>query len=153
MISLTGVTIGSLLNIIHGYLPYRVWLPYDSNIAVMFWITSVQQIVSLIFATVINVGTETLISGLILQTCTQIEIFQNRLHKLIISKTATRMKHSLASSRSSLFSEYIRHHLGIYELVIIKSILLHIFIQWRLICIYLHLSIVNVRDCFRQMQN
>jgi len=54
MSSLTGVTIGSLLNIIHGYLPYRVWLPYDSNIAAMFWITSVQQIVSLIFATIIR---------------------------------------------------------------------------------------------------
>ncbi|KAH0953405.1 OrE6 [Eciton burchellii] len=117
MSSLTGVTIGSLLNIIHGYLPYRVWLPYDSNIAAMFWITSVQQIVSLIFATIINVATETLISGLIMQTCAQIEIFQNRIHKLIISKTATHMKHSFASSntRSSLFSEFIRHHLGIYE--------------------------------------
>jgi len=98
MSSLTGVTIGSLLNIIHGYLPYRVWLPYESNIAAMFWITSVQQIVSLIFATIINVATETLISGLIMQTCAQIEIFQNRIHKLIISKTATHMKHSFASS-------------------------------------------------------
>jgi len=126
MSSLTGVTIGSLLNIIHGYLPYRVWLPYDSNIAAMFWITSIQQIITIIFATIINVGTETLVFGFILQTCAQIEIFQNRLHKLIISKTATRMKHSLASSntRSSLLSEYIRHHLGIYELVI--SVLLHI---------------------------
>jgi len=128
--SVTGVTIASVFNIIHGYLPYRVWLPYDSNTTAVFWIISVQQIVSVIFATVINVGTETLISGLILQTCAQIEIFQNRLHKLIINKTARRIKHSLASSnkKSSLFSEYIRHHLGIYELVIFKSVLLHIFI-------------------------
>ncbi|KAH0953415.1 OrE7 [Eciton burchellii] len=115
--SVTGVTIGSLLNIIHGYLPYRVWLPYDSNITAMFWITSVQQIISLIYATVINVATETLISGLILQTCAQIEIFQNRLHKFIISKTATHVKHS-SNTRSSIFSEFIRHHLGIYKLVI-----------------------------------
>jgi len=91
----------------------------------------VQQIVSVIFVTVINVGTETLISGLILQTCAQIEIFQNRLRKLIINKTATYMKRSLALSntRSSLFSEYIRHHLGIYELVVLKSILLRILTQ------------------------
>jgi len=117
-----------VLNIIHGYLPYRVWLPYDSNITAVFLITSVQQIVSVIFATVINVGTETLISGLILQTCAQIEIFQNRLRKLITSKTAMHMKRSLASSNttSSLFSEYIRHHLGIYELVVSKSVLLRI---------------------------
>ncbi|EZA59463.1 ObirOr5-E25 [Ooceraea biroi] len=115
--SLTGVTIGSVLNIIQGYLPYRVWLPYDSNIATMFWITSMQQIISLIFATVINVGTETLISGFILQTCAQIEIFQNRLHKLMINQTTAYMKQSLASSckGTSIFSEYIRHHLKIYE--------------------------------------
>jgi hypothetical protein len=127
MCTVTAVTIVSMFNIIQGYLPSRIWLPYDTNIAVLFWITSVQQIVSVIFATIINVATETLISGLILQTCAQIEIFQNRLQKLIISKTITHMKHSLASSntRSSLFSEYIRHHLGIYELVMSKSILLH----------------------------
>ncbi|KAH0953404.1 OrE8 [Eciton burchellii] len=117
MCTVTAVTIVSMFNIIQGYLPSRIWLPYDTNIAALFWITSVQQIVSVIFATIINVATETLISGLILQTCAQIEIFQNRLQKLIISKTITHMKHSLASSntRSSLFSEYIRHHLGIYE--------------------------------------
>jgi len=131
--SVTGVTIASVLNIIHGYLPYRVWLPYDYNTTVLFWITSVQQIISVIFVTIINVGTETLVSGLILQTCAQIEIFQNRLHKLIISKTATYMKYSFASSYKgrSIFSEYIHHHLGIYELVIFKSVLLHIFAQCR----------------------
>jgi hypothetical protein len=127
MSSLISVTIGSLLDVIHGYLPYRVWLPYDSNIAALFWITSVQQIVTLIFATVINVATETLVSGFILQTCAQIEIFQNRLQKLIINKTVMYVKRSFASSntRSSLFSEYIRHHLGIYQLVKSKSVLLH----------------------------
>ncbi|XP_011330262.1 odorant receptor 13a isoform X3 [Ooceraea biroi] len=119
--SLTGVTIGSVLNIIQGYLPYRVWLPYDSNIATMFWITSMQQIISLIFATVINVGTETLISGFILQTCAQIEIFQNRLHKLMINQTTAYMKQSLASSckGTSIFSEYIRHHLKIYDIIVL----------------------------------
>ncbi|KAH0953477.1 hypothetical protein HN011_008987, partial [Eciton burchellii] len=37
--------------------------------------------------------------------------------KLIINKTAVYVKRSLALSntRSSLFSEYIRHHLGIYQ--------------------------------------
>jgi len=105
MTSLISITIGSLLDVIHGYLPYRVWLPYDSNIAVMFWITSVQQIVTVIFATVISVATETLVSGFIIQTCAQIEIFQNRIHKLIISKTATHMKHSFASS--NIISEFI----------------------------------------------
>jgi len=125
--SLTGITVASVLNIIHGYLPYRAWLPYDFNITAVFLITSVQQIISLIFATVINVGTETLISGLILQMCAQIEIFQNRLRKLIISKTAMHMKRFASSNAtSSLFSECIRHHLGIYELVVSKSVLLRI---------------------------
>jgi len=62
------------------------------------------------------------------------------------------MKHSFASSntRSSLFSEFIRHHLGIYELVIYKSVFFHILIQWRVI--HLHLSTVNMRDYLRYMQ-
>ncbi|XP_014482547.1 PREDICTED: uncharacterized protein LOC106748489 [Dinoponera quadriceps] len=115
--SITGLTIRSVLNVMQGILPYRVWLPYDSNISLTFWITSIQQIVSLIFATIINVGTETLVLGLFLQTCAQLEIFERRLHKLVISRTASRKCFSVdsASYKEETISRYIRHHLSIYK--------------------------------------
>ncbi|XP_032667638.1 odorant receptor 46a-like [Odontomachus brunneus] len=118
--SVTGVTVRSVLNMMHGILPYRVWLPYDSNVSLSFWITSILQTVSLIFATIINVGTETLIFGLFLQTCAQLEIFEKRLYKLVINKTTTRLtdkhgKRCSASYKKELISNYIHHHLSIYQ--------------------------------------
>lgn len=118
MTSLTGVTIGSILSIMQGQLPCRIWLPWDYNISLVFWIISIQQIISLIFGTVINVGTETLVFGLFIQTCAQLEIFENRLYKLINDKTVRYMSHSLSLSNESKISgisECIRHHLIIYK--------------------------------------
>ncbi|EFN73259.1 hypothetical protein EAG_11419, partial [Camponotus floridanus] len=98
-------------------LPYRVWLPYDTNASLIFWITSIQQIVSTIFGAIINVGTETLIFGLSLQTCAQFEIYEIRLRKLVTSKITNYLNHLPASSkiRKVAISEYIHHHLCIYR--------------------------------------
>ncbi|KYM75445.1 Odorant receptor 46a, isoform B [Atta colombica] len=93
--SVTGVTVRSVLNAMQGQLPYRVWLPYNFNISPMFWITSVQQIITVIFVTIINVGTETLVFGLFLQTCAQFEIFESRLQKLVTNKTNKLMKNKI----------------------------------------------------------
>ncbi|XP_011633607.2 uncharacterized protein LOC105424845, partial [Pogonomyrmex barbatus] len=116
MSSLTSVTLRSVLNVIEGQLPYRVWIPYDFNIPLVFWMVSIQQIIALIFATFINVGTETLVFGLFLQTCAQFEIFENRLYKFVSNKTV-KLKHSFISpiKEKSTISEYIHHHLSIYK--------------------------------------
>ncbi|XP_072762547.1 uncharacterized protein [Anoplolepis gracilipes] len=113
--SVTGVTIRSVLNVTQGYLPYRVWVPYDTDTSPMFMITSIQQIVTLVFATIINVGTETLVFGLCLQTCAQFEIFENRLHKLISNKIAKYLKPASSTKKKTIISEYIHHHLSIYK--------------------------------------
>jgi len=113
-------TIRSVLNVIQGQLPYRVWLPYDFNDSLLFWLTSIHQIITLIFATIINVGTETLIFGLFLQTCVQLEIFESRLHKLVINKTARYREYfsRISDRKETIISGYIRHHLSIYKLVV-----------------------------------
>ncbi|XP_025266804.1 odorant receptor 13a [Camponotus floridanus] len=115
--SVTGVTAGSVLNIMQGHLPYRVWLPYDINVSPIFWITSIQLILSVILGAIITVGTETLVFGLFLQTCAQFEIFENRLHKLIINKIASYLNHLPASpnNKKVTISKYIHHHLCIYK--------------------------------------
>ncbi|KMQ84089.1 odorant receptor isoform a [Lasius niger] len=116
--SVTGVTVRSVLNVTQGYLPYRIWVPYDTDTSPMFLITSIQQIVTVIFVTIINVGTETLVFGLFLQTCAQFEIFENRLHKLICNKVAKYLKPASSNKERAVISEYIHHHLSIYKLVI-----------------------------------
>lgn len=104
-----------------GLLPYRVWLPYDTNVTVIFWIISVQQIVTIIFTTVINVATETLVFGFVLQTCAQLEILGSRLRKLMTNNNAVYRQKDISHSsnaKKSIMSQHIRHHLGIYKLVI-----------------------------------
>ncbi|KAL6431328.1 hypothetical protein ACFW04_007173 [Cataglyphis niger] len=83
----------------------------------MFLITSIQQILSVCFASIINVGTETLVFGLFLQTCAQFEIFESRLHKLIANKTIKCLGYPSVQSDNGrlIISECIHHHLTIYK--------------------------------------
>ncbi|XP_012059525.1 PREDICTED: odorant receptor Or2-like [Atta cephalotes] len=117
ILSLTGVTIGSVLNIMNGQLPCRIWLPLDYNVSLVFWIISIQQVIAICFGTIINVATETLVFGLILETCAQLEIFENRLHKLINKKTIKYLGNALYSLNEDKtgISKCIRHHLSIYK--------------------------------------
>ncbi|XP_011869133.1 PREDICTED: uncharacterized protein LOC105562703 [Vollenhovia emeryi] len=117
--SVTGNTIGSVLNVMHGHLPYRTWLPFNCDVPMVFWTISIHQIITVIFAAVINLGTDTLVFGLFLQTCAQLEIFENRIRKLIISKTFRYLGHALSSSNEAKtgISECIRQHLSIYKWV------------------------------------
>lgn len=143
MSSLTGVTIRSVLNVIHSQLPFRVWIPCDHNVPLVFWIITIQQIAAVIFATIINVGTETIVFGLFLQTCAQLEIFENRLHKLITNKTTKYLGHSLALSNEKkvIISEYIHHHLSIYKLVTERLCLLRTYSFIRAFWHYIFLNI------------
>ncbi|CAL1679068.1 unnamed protein product [Lasius platythorax] len=122
--SVTSVIVGSVLNGMQGHLPFRVWLPYDTNASPIFWITFIQQIITAIFAAIINIGTETLFFGLSLQTCAQFEIYESRLRKLVTSKIASYMKHFPASPNNGkvVISEYIHHHLCIYKSVVYGSV-------------------------------
>ncbi|XP_071562534.1 odorant receptor 46a-like [Temnothorax nylanderi] len=115
--SVAGLTLGSILNAMDGHLPYRIWLPWDYNIPLVFWIISSHQIITTLFACFIDVGTDTLIFGLFLQTCVQLEILGSRLHKLIINKTVRDLGRKLSTSNKDEveISEIVRHHLIIYK--------------------------------------
>lgn len=116
--ALTGVTIASVINIMHGRLPLRIWLPFDYlNIPTVFWTLSIHQVLTMVFGTLINIGTDTFVFGMFLQTCAQLEIFESRLHNLIISKTVGYVGHALSSSNEDkmMISECIHHHLIIFK--------------------------------------
>ncbi|KAL0112603.1 hypothetical protein PUN28_012117 [Cardiocondyla obscurior] len=114
--SVTGTTIGAVLNVMHGHLPYRMWLPFNYDIPAVFWTVSIHQIVTNIFCAAINTGTDTLIFGLFLQTCAQFEIFESRLRKSIFNKTIRYLNRALSSSEDKPgISECVRQHLNIYK--------------------------------------
>lgn len=123
--SVTFFAIGSIINITQGHLPFRAWLPYDCSKPLMFWITFVHQFITSIFATIIGVGTDTLIYGLFLQTCVQFEIFECRLQLAINTKVHGSEYFSQTSDKEkTTISKYINHHLSIYKLIY-TSILLY----------------------------
>ncbi|XP_014485792.1 PREDICTED: odorant receptor Or1-like [Dinoponera quadriceps] len=120
LLTITSVTTGSLRslsNIIEGRLPYRVWLPYDWNKSPMFLITSIYQLITIFLAGLINVGTETVVFGFILQTCAQLDILKSRLNKSVIKRIAGYQKNrprSGTSGKQATISELILYHLSIY---------------------------------------
>jgi len=66
-----------------GKLIYRVWLPYDyySSMTV-YCLTHAYQLISIMLGVLINVTTDTLICGLLLHICCQIEILECRLNRM-----------------------------------------------------------------------
>ncbi|KYN07118.1 Putative odorant receptor 71a [Cyphomyrmex costatus] len=157
MTSITGITIGSVVNIMQGYLPYRIWLPFNYSVPLAFWIISIHQVVTIILATMINVSTDFLIFGLFLHTCAQLEIFESRLHKLVIKKTIRCLENAVSSLNKDKIgiSECIHHHLSIYKYaktvnVIFNQVLFVQFVASILIlctCVY-YLSI-NITELSR----
>ncbi|KAL0112601.1 hypothetical protein PUN28_012116 [Cardiocondyla obscurior] len=115
--SATSIIIGSIFNMRQGQLPTRVWIPWDLNTPLIFWIMSIQQILSVIFGSIINLGTETLIFGFLLQTCAQLEIFENRIYKLINNKAVRFLGGSQSKmNKSDLeISNIIQHHITVYN--------------------------------------
>lgn len=81
--SVTGVVLGGLLNTLEGHLPFRMWLPYDYTSLFLFWFTSIQELMAIIFGGIVNVATETTVLGFCLQICAQIEILKHRLQKMM----------------------------------------------------------------------
>jgi len=109
----------------------RIWLPCNYNAPMMYWIISIHQIVSLIFATMINVGMETLVFGLFIQTCVQLEIFKS-LQKLIINKTVRYLGHfSIYKSHKNLFlCIYLHISFCMFEISTMQILSLNVYRLW-----------------------
>ncbi|KAM0729155.1 Odorant receptor Or1 [Formica fusca] len=132
--SATGTIIGGVLNILEGQLPYRMWVPYDCTLPILFWFTSIQELVAIIFGTIVNVATETTVLGFCLQICAQIEILKHRLQKMTkpSEEKSSRISLNDASNKTSRLSEHILHHLCIIRLakIINKIFSQVIFVQF-----------------------
>ncbi|CAL1676380.1 unnamed protein product [Lasius platythorax] len=78
------ITMTSLLTEFRkGNLTYRAWLPYDyDSSTIVFCLTYAHQLISLTAGSLVNVACDSLICGLLVQICCQIEILECRLSKL-----------------------------------------------------------------------
>ncbi|CAL1679071.1 unnamed protein product [Lasius platythorax] len=148
-ISATGSIIGGMLNILEGQLAYRTWVPYDYTSPLLFSITSIQECVTIIFASIVNVATETTILGFCLQICAQFEILEHRLQRMAKEKKKETFRISLndASNETGKLSEHILHHLCIIRLakmfnnVFSQVFFIQFFISLMVLCLTLyHLS-------------
>jgi len=71
------------MNLKNRKLTYRAWLPFDYSSTILFYLMYIHQLISLAIAAFINVGCDTLICGLLVHICCQIEILTCRLKKII----------------------------------------------------------------------
>ncbi|XP_058802886.1 odorant receptor Or1-like isoform X2 [Phymastichus coffea] len=60
-------------------LPFRMWLPYDLRDDWSYWITYVFEVVPLVVGVLLNVTTDVIVSGFVLQACTQLDLLRCRL--------------------------------------------------------------------------
>lgn len=95
----------------NGTLMYKAWLPFDSSISAVFYFAYTNQIMSLAFIGLVHPTSDSLICGLLLHVCCQIEILEYRLSNI---------PHGRGSLR-----DCVRHHVRIYEYVVFQAF--HIF--------------------------
>ncbi|KAG5346794.1 OR94B protein, partial [Acromyrmex charruanus] len=117
LFSATGAVIGEMLTAFQGELPYRTWVPYDYTPILLFWLTSLHEMLALIFGTFVNIATETLLLGFCLQICAQLELFTRRLQRIVEpdkNKEACNLLTNVPN-RNRL-SEHVYYHLPYYYL-------------------------------------
>ncbi|XP_012059597.1 PREDICTED: putative odorant receptor 85d [Atta cephalotes] len=108
-----------MLDILEGQLPYNMWVPWNCTSFFSFLFTSLQEIISLIVATIVNIATETIVLGFCLQLCAQFEILEHRLQRMVKRREEEIFpKSSLnkVSREISKLSKHISHHLCIIRL-------------------------------------
>jgi len=84
ILTLSCTVLSSLsMNFRSRKLTYRAWLPFDYSSMLLFCLTYIHQLISMTAAAFVNIGCDTLICGLLVHICCQIEILTYRLKKII----------------------------------------------------------------------
>ncbi|XP_067207943.1 odorant receptor 46a-like isoform X2 [Linepithema humile] len=73
-----------------GKLTYREWTPYNYSSKVVFSIIYARQLISSTFGSMVNVACDSLICGLLLHVCCQLEILEYRLNKISLGQNKLR---------------------------------------------------------------
>ncbi|XP_077264586.1 odorant receptor 46a-like isoform X2 [Temnothorax americanus] len=85
----------------HKRLKYREWIPYDYSSYKIFCFTYAQQLLSACYSGIVSVAIDSLVCGLFMHICCQIEILEYRLRKIL--------------SNQLTVAYCVRHHNRIFE--------------------------------------
>lgn len=100
-------------------LPLANWTPYDHSSDIMFWLSLIHQSVALLVCANASVAHETIISGLMLQICGQLEILGHRIKMLPILLQVARKNYdhivNWTREERRIIRELIEYHLYIYR--------------------------------------
>ncbi|XP_070156633.1 odorant receptor 46a-like isoform X2 [Polyergus mexicanus] len=96
-----------LTNFRKGNLTYREWTPKYNYSEIVFCVVYARQLMSSMFGSLVNVACDTLICGLLLHVCCQIEILECRLKKISLGRTNMR--------------ECVRQHNGIFKFALMVN--------------------------------
>lgn len=95
------ISLSLLTQFKNGELLYRAWIPFDYTVPMLFYLAYIHQILCLIFIGLVHPTSDSLICGLLLHVCCQIEILEYRLS-------------NITNGRGSL-RDCVRHHIRIFE--------------------------------------
>jgi len=91
-------------------LAFRAWLPFNYSSPMLFRIAYFHQSISLTVGSILHLACDSLICGLLMHICSQLEILECRLKKTI--------------NKPHIFWECVIQHTCIFELVLSLSLLL-----------------------------
>ncbi|KAI4483565.1 hypothetical protein M0804_007825 [Polistes exclamans] len=100
-------------------LPVANWTPYDHTSSTMLWITLFHQTFGLMVCANSSVAHETIISGLMIQICAQLEILCHRA-KILPTLLEKKQKHcssekDLKKIENRVIGELVEYHLYVYK--------------------------------------
>ncbi|XP_050462555.1 odorant receptor Or1-like [Cataglyphis hispanica] len=131
-------------------LPVYKWTPFDLSSIYVFLPILIFQCVALILCANFSVAHETLISGMMIQTCAQFEILCHRAHILpaLLTKAEKNSKsdEDLIAREKAIIHDLIYHHLYIYKFAhtVNATFTVIMFIQFSLISLVLCMSIYRL---------
>ncbi|XP_063983998.1 odorant receptor 46a-like [Diachasmimorpha longicaudata] len=143
-------TVSSIFeNIPERTLPFRVWVPYYNNSELAYWCLYLQQvIVGHGFQSTIAIGNDTLVAGMMLLTCAQLQILKHRQENLPRVLEEIRKEQNLDDNtlQRQLLNEIIYHHKTILKFATTANDLFStiIFIQYAISCYVLCISVYRV---------
>ncbi|KAK0171811.1 hypothetical protein PV328_005210 [Microctonus aethiopoides] len=110
-----------------GVLPCRAWLPFDYSTPIIYWIASAQQLITIIMSCNVDIAYDTLVSGVMLQICSQVKILKHR-YQLMLAKLEKIHNNSeifdekiLTTIEKKLFADCVEYHIAILSTIILCS--------------------------------
>ncbi|KAF7385339.1 hypothetical protein HZH68_013769 [Vespula germanica] len=131
-------------------LPLADWTPYDRTSNIMFWITLLHQSFALMVCANSSVAHETIISGLMIQICAQLEILCHRARTLptFLQKTQKNYssKEDFKKVENKVIGELVEYHLYVYKFAkkVNEVFMLMIFMQFSISSTVLCMSVYKL---------